>query len=218
MKLLPIAEIFTSVQGEGYYTGVRMTFVRTAGCSVGRPIPKEEKGALPVYIERCKTYAGHEFLCDTNFQRKEALTVDQILEQIPRNVKHVCLTGGEPLNHNLSELVAACDSHGIKVHVETSGTVEFPAYLCKAWVTVSPKFGVLERSITCADEIKLLVDENFDIKKVPESVMKHRRVYIQPISFEHDLDMTNVQRCLVLQEKYPQFILSLQQHKTLHVR
>ena len=74
----PISEIFTSPQGEGVYAGAMMTFIRLAGCTVGKPFPKEKyqsrkdpiEGAhnipgLAVYTEKCTLYDGREFACDT---------------------------------------------------------------------------------------------------------------------------------------------------------
>lgn len=68
----PISEIFTSVQGEGVYSGVMMTFIRLAGCTVGKPYKESEKlignnidgfKQLPVYTEKCTLYDGREFPC-----------------------------------------------------------------------------------------------------------------------------------------------------------
>src|SRR4051812_2738266 len=93
----PISEIFTSPQGEGLYTGMMMTFIRLAGCSVGRPYPKEKyvvlphcefkciggdpdmghgpncayaksTHVLPIYTEQCTLYDGRTFACDTDYR------------------------------------------------------------------------------------------------------------------------------------------------------
>src|SRR5271155_1867576 len=108
-KLYPIAEIFTSPQGEGQYCGTMMTFIRLAGCSVGKPFPKDryyrEQDPLPIYTEMCTLYDGRTFECDTDYRVKERLEVSQILDRIPAEVDHVCISGGEPFIHNLNPLV-----------------------------------------------------------------------------------------------------------------
>jgi 7-carboxy-7-deazaguanine synthase len=45
-KKYPIAEVFTSPQGEGVWTGTLMTFIRLAGCSVGKVMTEEKKEQL----------------------------------------------------------------------------------------------------------------------------------------------------------------------------
>jgi 7-carboxy-7-deazaguanine synthase len=225
----PISEVFTSPQGEGVYCGTYMSFIRLAGCSVGRRYPKQEylENALPIYTEMCTTYDGRTFQCDTDYRRKSILSLDQIMEEVPRGIRHVCITGGEPFIHELSPLVAAIEQRGAKAHIETSGTVP----LCRAfspieddkenpyskdvWITVSPKHGILDEMVHRADEIKLLVDDDFDIKAVPASVRHHPVVYIQPINFENTINQRNLKTCMALQKIHPNWRVSLQLHKVL---
>ena len=245
-KKYPVAEIFNSPQGEGQYTGTLMTFIRFAGCSVGKKLTPglrqgwmnrqsvfAERIEIPIYTEQCCTYDGRPFLCDTDFRTKEVLTVGQIIERIPKGMEHVCLTGGEPLIHDLEPLVTRLkemfdDDLGVKyhmpcIHVETSGTIDWPEYDFDTgyiWLTVSPKFGVLEEMLEFADEVKILVDENFDESKLP-AVMQNSwagNVYIQPINAEFAIDDKNMQRVLELQKKHPSWKISSQMHKIWHVR
>lgn len=148
---IAISESFDSIQGEGEHAGRRMFFIRTAGCSVGIPIPGYK------WNERCITASGAEFICDTDFRVKERLTVEKIVAKVPVEVNHVCITGGEPLNHNLEELILQLWNREKCVHIETSGTV-FPDWFKKLfnnnspdesilWITVSPKLGVLPEMI-----------------------------------------------------------------------
>lgn len=243
MKKFPIAERFTSLQGEGLYTGTLMHFVRFAGCSVGKPIrdPQEREDfsraeglyVLPIYREKCTTYDGREFLCDTDFRTKEALTMAEILAGVPKGVERLCFTGGEPLNQPLKEFLSWIGLETkYKVHIETSGTVSltemWPEY-CPAdsnetngaswlWITVSPKTGVLSKMIGLANEIKLLVDENFDIKKVPEDIKDHRLVWVQPINTEFTVNRKNLEKCIQLLHEYPNWRMSTQMHKIWNVR
>jgi len=240
MKKYGIAERFTSLQGEGLYTGTMMHFVRFSGCSVGKSdkppqhLAISEHDPLNIYRETCTTYDGRKFLCDTDFRTKEALSVDEIIAGIPDGVDRVCLTGGEPLDRDLTPLLndlAMHPSRNLYVHIETSGTKSilkaFPEYSEMdqrhhdggwLWITVSPKFGCLPSMIECADEIKILVDKDFDIKKLPTSLMKHPLVWLQPVNEEFDVHDPNVQKCLGLIREYPSFRLSMQMHKIWRVR
>jgi organic radical activating enzyme len=254
-KKYPVAEMFTSPQGEGLYTGVLMTFMRFAGCSVGKKMnvaqreewaakvpefagalgrPKSGFELLPLreYTELCTTYDGRNFCCDTDFRTKEVLTVAELVGRIPEGVGHVCITGGEPLDQPLTPLLEELASNGLAVHIETSGTVSiteraFPNYSWGdsletaegwLWVTVAPKLGVLPEMIGLANEIKLLVDEDFDVAKIPEDILDHRLVWISAINFENSIDEKNMAKCLQLLQEHPNWRLALQAQKVWRVR
>lgn len=246
-KKYPIAEIFSSPQGEGLYAGQLQTFIRFAGCSVGKKMTQVERedftkidnevtglrAELPVYREKCTTYDDRVFACDTNFQTKEVLTVAQILERVPRGVNDICFTGGEPLDQPLEPFLSYIeDKTGLNVHIETSGTVDIrrralPSYDGHQslghdggwiWITVSPKKNVLPEMIELADEIKLLVDENFDIGKLPAEILMHDLVWLQPINAEYQINVANMNRCLELQKQFPAWRISSQSHKLWNVR
>src|SRR6185369_16374948 len=96
---LPVAEVFTSIHGEGHWAGTLMTFIRLAGCTVGKPMAK---GLLPILSTgaqstMCTTFDGRQFPCDTDYNMTGKWTVEELLMEIPHNVRHVCITGGEPL-------------------------------------------------------------------------------------------------------------------------
>lgn len=215
----PIAEIFTSPQGEGVWTGTMMTFVRLAGCTVGKP--QHGKGRyefLSVYTEQCTLYDGRTFPCDTDYRVKERLTVEEILAQVPYDIKHVCISGGEPFMHDLHPLITGLTRIHKQVHIETSGTIykDYKSlYDPQPWITVSPKRGMLGEMIQQADEIKLLVDENFDPMNVPIVVLSHHTIYIQPINGENTVNADNLRLCMGWQKEFPNWRISLQLHKVL---
>jgi len=247
----PISEIFTSPQGEGLYAGALMTFVRFAGCTVGHKAtdaekekflmledPESKRKNLPVmanyvpYRETCTLYDGRQFCCDTDFRPKQFLTSEEILAQVPEGVDRICITGGEPLMHDLSEFIELIFRTNKDAHIETSGSVSIqksiPTFTALnlinesvmgfIWLTVSPKLGVLPEMVGVANEVKLLIDENFDEAKLPGEIAEHKLVWIQPINFEHSVNVTNLQQCISLQQKHKHWRISNQSHKMWGVR
>lgn len=118
-KGLRIAEIFTSVQGEGIWAGTPSTFVRVSGCNL-----------------RCSW-------CDTPYAswnpEGEVLTVDAIVSEVlERGVEHVVLTGGEPMLFDpIVDLSERLRELGHTITVETAGTV-YRETACDL-MSISPK-------------------------------------------------------------------------------
>ena len=227
---LALAEHFHSIQGEGYWTGTPMHFVRMAGCSVGRPGSLRPEltavregffgvGATPTLSTGraawlCHRWDGTPFWCDTDFNKAEEVELDELLNETWEN--HICLTGGEPLMHAeaVTNLFIGCLKRGIKLHIETSETIPIPQ---ASWVTVSPKQGWLSETIERANELKLLVDENTSDLFPPE-FLAHNRVYLSPINSVDKLNQASLARCLYLLKRRPNWKLSVQLHKYLGVR
>jgi len=234
IKKYPISEIFTSIQGEGRWAGTVMTFIRFAGCCVGKKFTDEEKEQqphlylLPVYMEKCTTWDGRSFECDTDYRTKEVLTVKQIVDRIPQNVGRVCITGGEPLIHDMTPLFLALLSQGKNIHIETSGTrhireafPQFTDFRFKFWVAVSPKFTCLDSMAHLADEVKFLVDKDFDYQKAMYLFARKDNwpdIYLQPVNFENTVNNDNLALVKDLVNKYPYLKVSIQLHKILGVR
>ena len=116
---LRIAEIFTSIQGEGERLGVPSVFVRVSGCNL-----------------RCRW-------CDTPYAswnpEGPVRPVSDILDEVAAaGVRDVVVTGGEPmLFDGIEPLLHGLAAHGHFVTVETAGTVyrDVPIDL----LSVSPK-------------------------------------------------------------------------------
>ncbi len=125
-----INEIFYSLQGEGFYTGVPSVFVRFSGCNL-----------------RCS-------FCDTEHESGTMMTDDEIVAQVASYpCRHVVLTGGEPSLWIDSDFVDKLHNAGFYVCIETNGTHAVPSNI--DWITCSPKEGaavVLDK----ADEIKVV--------------------------------------------------------------
>ncbi len=104
MKDVRIIEIFCSVQGETSHAGVPCAFVRLARCNL-----------------RC-TYCDTEY----SFGSGDPWTHAAILDRVhPYGVRHVCITGGEPMlqrEHALT-LMGAFLAAEYTVMLETHGAI-----------------------------------------------------------------------------------------------
>lgn len=104
LERLKITEIFLSLQGEANTVGWPTVFVRLTGC--------------PLRCQYCDTaYAFHG---------GEWREIDDIVAEVVRHgVRHVCVTGGEPLAQKRCPLLLRklCDA-GLDVSLETSGALD----------------------------------------------------------------------------------------------
>lgn len=187
--MIRVNEIFSTIQGEGAFTGMPATFVRLQGCDVGCPWC-DTKHTWAVMDDARRSLSM--------IQAKSAdsplfadVSVDDLMIVIARYpASHVVLTGGEPCVHDLEELTTRILATDRSVQIETSGTQPIRAN-AGTWVTVSPKidmpggFQVLTSAIERADEIKLPVGKLSDIDKlVPLLVFMRPEVmiWLQPLS------------------------------------
>ena len=104
VERLRLTEIFLSLQGESRSVGWPTVFVRLTGC--------------PLRCQYCDTaYAFHG---------GEWQEIDAILAEVAKHgVRHVCVTGGEPLAQKrcVVLLQKLCDA-GYEVSLETSGAID----------------------------------------------------------------------------------------------
>jgi 7-carboxy-7-deazaguanine synthase len=206
----PIAEEFHSIQGEGVWIGTPMKFIRLAGCNVGREVP-----GIPKPYHLCHSAAGTPFTCDTDYDKHYEQTVADLLEDVWE--EHICLTGGEPMLHDLYPLMEAAVPN--LIHIETSGTV-FKHYPNTFWLTVSPKQGCLKEMLLAADEIKFIVNNTRDELAEIEKMAAHTaaQIFVQPANLQDKMYLPNVEYCLSILKKHPDWRLSPQLHKLLHMR
>jgi len=204
----PIAEIFHSLQGEGAYVGVPMCFVRLAGCPVG--------GATGA----CTSFDRQSFQCDTDYSKRYVLDEQKLVTQVRE--QHLCITGGEPLIHNLQPLIDEATRRFKYTHLETSDTIPLPEWMTtsEVYVACSPKRGFKPSNLRYIHELRFLVGPSFDehsVAKMLQHTDCHCRVYISPINDGPIINNDNLKRCLALLQAHPEWVLNVQLHKYLNL-
>jgi len=208
-----VVEKFKAPQGEGLYTGTPMAFIRLQGCSVGK---------------RICTHCDTDFLVKNLWKGGGEFNEDDLVAWVG-TYRHACLTGGEPFDygHDLRLLISELNQNGIGVHIETSGTREYPEEWISAYdvhLTVSPKPGWLTTWIERAREIKVIVgglgsgDGWPTLEHAIKWADEGKLVYLQPVNKKNEPDKLTLSHALELIDTYPQLRLSVQLHKYIGVR
>ena len=196
-----VNEIFYSLQGEGFWTGTPVVFVRFSGCNLQCPF------------------------CDTDHKPYREMSAQEILREVQQyRCPRICLTGGEPLLQLDDELLDTFSA--FVVHMETNGSVNKPEVNRVQWVTLSPKNhlpGYAERgkvAITEADEIKLVYDGTLTEEEIlawegfPAS-----HLFLQPCDVPDPARRQQLlEETIAFVQRHPLWRLSLQTHKLLNIR
>lgn len=162
-----VNEIFWSVQGEGVRTGVPSIFLRLGGCTLQCPY------------------------CDSRqaWTRGKKMDLRQIMAEIHGWARkypgsQVVVTGGEPLEQDLSGLVEKLRKKNFFISIETNGI--YFQDLRLDWWTVSPKdvgdffvSGALHDKIC---EVKLIVNDNLTVGVIEKirSIRDDFPIFLQP--------------------------------------
>ena len=210
MKSYRINELFYSLQGEGFHTGRAAVFIRFSGCNLACPF------------------------CDTDFSSYREMTADEIMAAIRgwRSCGFVVLTGGEPSLQADDVLIDALHEEGFYVAVETNGTHPLPQAV--DWVTLSPKDSFVSRTAGQAchapklavgrvDEVKVIFDGIHDPSpwETARARLSDRQVYLclQPCDTgNEERNRLITRQCVEYIKCHPQWHLSLQTHKFIHIR
>ena len=160
---LKITEIFLSLQGEARQAGWPTVFVRLTGC--------------PLRCQYCDTaYAFHG---------GDWWTIDDVVAQVQRQgVRHVCVTGGEPLAQKrcLVLLQQLCDA-GFEVSLETSGALDIAAVdprVSRVLDIKTPGSAEVHRNLwenlaqlTAHDQVKFVICSRADYEWARDVVAEH---------------------------------------------
>ena len=197
LQKYPIVEIFHSVQGEGFHTGIPHVFIRFGNCNL-----------------KCEW-------CDTDFMTSEDMDIDSIIEDVlSYDCDRVIFTGGEPAMQDLSVIGKRLKEHGISISIETNGTI--PVDPIVDWICVSPKdqlypnVSIKQRT---GDELKVVYCGQ-DLALYDELKKGFTHLYIQPCYVEDESVEVNGKSFQIVErlvKDSPGWRLSLQTHKWLGV-
>ncbi|WP_100052843.1 7-carboxy-7-deazaguanine synthase QueE [Basfia succiniciproducens] len=193
----PIVEIFESLQGEGFNTGMPCIFVRFGKCNLACP------------------------WCDTDYERFEYRTLQQIVEKVRSfSAKNIIITGGEPtIQPKISLLLAQFKRDGYFLAIETNGLRAVPPQV--DYIAASPKAMYAEkyrrRCIDFAHEVRIVMDadaENF-CQQIEQKI-RTERYYLSPCEIEGKMNLLETIALLgKLNQRpnKPKWQLSIQTHK-----
>jgi 7-carboxy-7-deazaguanine synthase len=146
---LLIAEIFSSLQGEGLLTGMPSVFVRASGCNLrcwfcDTPYtswqPEGEDWSVEEVVEevgRLVSQVGCISAAQCTTAPEKTVHFAPLMHPTEK-VRHVVLTGGEPML--FAEMMPLCQrlkETGLHITIETAGTLDLPVE-CDL-MSISPK-------------------------------------------------------------------------------
>lgn len=204
-----VKEIFYTLQGEGAQTGCAAVFLRFTGCNLWSG---QERHRSQAVCQFCDTdFTGTDGPNGGRFATPEALAaaVAACWPTTVRAHRLVVCTGGEPLLQLDPPLIAALQSHGFRVAVETNGTVAAPPGL--DWICVSPKADapLVQQS---GHELKLVFPQS-QAEAAPArfEAMRFEHFFLQPMDGPEQ--GRNIEHAIAYCLAHPQWRLSLQTHK-----
>ena len=197
MATYPIVEIFHSVQGEAFHTGMPHVFIRFGNCNL-----------------RCEW-------CDTDFLKFEEMELEDIVERVLSfNCQRVIFTGGEPAMQDLHAIGTALKEHDIHLSIETNGTIQIPEII--DWICVSPKdqlYPNVSIKQRVGDELKVVYCGQ-DLSMYDELKTGFEHHYLQPCYLEEESIEKNGRNFSAVEDlvkRNPGWRLSLQTHKWMGV-
>ncbi|MDE5563897.1 MAG: putative 7-carboxy-7-deazaguanine synthase QueE [Oscillospiraceae bacterium] len=178
----PIAEYFTSINGEGQAAGELSVFIRFTGCNL--------------HCSYCDTrWANEPGAASAQFTAEELCAIVR-----ESGVRNVTLTGGEPLlQKDIAVLIEQLGTQGNRVEIETNGSVPLFSF---AQLTHRPVFTMDYKlpssgmesymntdnfALLCpADTVKFVAGSHEDLERARMLITAHRltrqcHVYLSPV-------------------------------------
>jgi 7-carboxy-7-deazaguanine synthase len=208
-----VQSIFYTLQGEGPFVGQPAIFIRLGGCNL-----------------KC-------YWCDTDFESSQwKPSLSEIMQTVEQLINPRCklavITGGEPFRQNLAPLVVQLLQRGLKVQIETNGTlwVDLPEdkdihIICSPKTSFvherirervsAYKYVVAESDLDPEDGLPIFSTQQEGVRTRLARPGKEDRVYVMPRdSFEPEQNKRNQDAAAqsALQFGYN---LTLQTHKIL---
>lgn len=192
-----IVEIFETLQGEGFNTGMPSIFIRFGKCNLACP------------------------WCDTNYNQYTTKTLAEIMAVVRGfSAKNIIITGGEPtIQPNLERLLDVLKAEGYFIAVETNGLKPVPKQI--DYIATSPKRiyqkNYLKHHIPFAHEVRIVVDgDMLEFCEQIENTIPAERYYLSPCETDGMMNMleTITQLGKLNQRSHkPRWQLSIQTHK-----
>ncbi|AMQ93427.1 7-carboxy-7-deazaguanine synthase QueE [Aggregatibacter actinomycetemcomitans] len=196
-----IVEIFESLQGEGFNTGMPCIFVRFGKCNLTCP------------------------WCDTNYNQFERMTLAQVMEEVRSfSSKNIIITGGEPtIVPNIEILLEQMKSEGYFLAIETNGLKPIPPQI--DYIATSPKRlypnKYERRCIDFAHEVRIVADENvMAFCELIEDKIRAERYYLSPCEINGKMNLLEtITQLGQLNQRVnrPKWLLSVQTHKLIGI-
>ncbi|MFN8164960.1 MAG: 7-carboxy-7-deazaguanine synthase QueE [Bacteroidia bacterium] len=194
----PVMERFYTIQGEGYNTGRAAYFIRLGGCDVGC-----------VWCDVKESWeAGKHPL----------LSTVQLIDEVKKTpAESIVVTGGEPAMYDLEPLTNSIHAAMLDAWIETSGA--YPITGDWEWICVSPKKfkKPVAESLYKANELKVVIYNKSDFDFALENakgVNPDCLLFIQPEFSKRD---EMIPLIVDFVKAHPQWRVSLQTHKYLHI-
>ncbi len=168
-----VVEVYKSLQGESYFSGLPCIFIRTAGCNL-----------------RCA-------YCDTRYAYGpgKILSVSKILSELKKyKIRLVEITGGEPLlQDDINPLVNGLLNTGYSVLIETNGSLDIsfiPKEAIKIMDIKCPGSGMDGKNrleninyLTKNDEVKFVISDRFDYDWAKQKIEDYSLCQKTKVSF-----------------------------------
>ncbi|AKD38518.1 NrdG protein [Pasteurella multocida subsp. multocida OH4807] len=196
-----IVEIFESLQGEGFNTGMPSIFVRFGKCNLACP------------------------WCDTHYNQYTTWSLSQIRQKVRSfSAKNIIITGGEPtIVPKIEHLLEALKAEGYFLAIETNGLKTIPSQI--DYIATSPKrlyqHKYQQKCIPFANEVRIVADEDaFNFCEQIEQQIQAERYYLSPCEIDGEMNLleTITQIGLLNQRvNKPKWQLSIQTHKLIGI-
>jgi len=172
--MLPVSEIFKSIQGEGPFAGTPSLFLRFAFCNL-----------------KCRW-------CDTEYTWKgnviyKKMSLKEIEERIlGYNLNHLVITGGEPLlwQKDFYPLVEKLLSKKFIIEVETNGTIK-PKLPEEIYFNVSPKLSNSGEQFEKRIKIDILKEFNKREKSIFKFVIQKKEDIDEILEIKNEVGIEN---------------------------
>jgi 7-carboxy-7-deazaguanine synthase len=211
MAAYKVKEIYYTLQGEGYHTGRPAVFCRFTGCNLWSGREEDRHKAI---CQFCDTdFWGTDGINGGSYPDAAALArqVKSLWPEVSGGKPMVVCTGGEPMLQLNEALIDAFHGEGLKVAIETNGTIPVPRSI--EWICVSPKAGA-ELVQLEGDELKLVYPQSGAMPGQYEQ-LDFKHFFLQPMDGSQIAENTraSIEYC----KQHPRWRLSIQTHKILQI-